>query len=124
MDKIVSLSRRRGFVFQSSEIYGAPGGCWDYGPLGVLLKNNVKQAWWQSMVQERDDVVGVDASILMNPKVWEASGHVTGFSDPMQDCMSCKMRWRPGDFEGTVCPSGGRLYQTPASIFPNAKSFR
>ncbi|APV44334.1 glycyl-tRNA synthetase [Dehalogenimonas formicexedens] len=110
MEKIVSLSRRRGFVFQSSEIYGPPGGCWDYGPLGVLLKNNVKQAWWQSMVQERDDVVGVDASILMNPKVWEASGHVTGFSDPMQDCMVCKMRWRPGDFEGTVCPAcGGKL---------------
>ncbi len=110
MEKIVSLSRRRGFVFQSSEIYGAPGGCWDYGPLGVLLKNNIKQAWWQSMVQERDDVVGVDSSILMNPKVWEASGHVSGFSDPMCDCMNCKMRWRPGDFEGTVCPScGGKL---------------
>lgn len=110
MDKIVSLSRRRGFVFQSSEIYGAPGGCWDYGPLGVLLKNNIKQAWWQSMVQERDDVVGVDSSILMNPKVWEASGHVTGFSDPMADCLKCKMRWRPGDFEGAVCPScGGEL---------------
>ncbi|ADJ26077.1 glycyl-tRNA synthetase [Dehalogenimonas lykanthroporepellens BL-DC-9] len=110
MDKIVSLSRRRGFVFQSSEIYGGQGGCWDYGPLGVQLKNNIKQAWWQSIVQERDDVVGVDSSILMNPRVWEASGHVTGFSDPMSDCLQCKMRWRPEDFEGDVCPScGGQL---------------
>ena len=110
MDKIVSLSRRRGFVFQSSEIYGGHGGCWDYGPLGVQLKNNVKQAWWQSIVQERDDVVGVDSSILMNPRVWEASGHVAGFSDPMSDCLKCKMRWRADDFEGKICPScGGEL---------------
>ncbi|KKM61335.1 hypothetical protein LCGC14_1532710, partial [marine sediment metagenome] len=76
MDVVVSLCKRRGFVFQSSEIYGGIGGFWDYGPLGVELKNNIKQAWWRAVVQERDDVVGLDASIVMNPRVWEASGHV------------------------------------------------
>ena len=94
LEKIVALCKRRGFVFPGSEIYGGLAGTWDYGPLGVLLKNNVKQAWWQSMVQERDDVVGVDSSILMNPKVWEASGHIPSFADPLVDCKKCKERFR------------------------------
>ena len=94
MDQLVSLCKRRGFVFQSSEIYGGMGGFWDYGPLGVELKNNIKRAWWRAMVQERDDVVGLDAAIVMNPRVWVASGHVDTFADPMVDCKSCKKRFR------------------------------
>ncbi|MBI3742731.1 MAG: glycine--tRNA ligase, partial [Chloroflexi bacterium] len=94
MEKLVSLAKRRGFVFPSSEIYGGLGSTWDYGPLGVLMKNNVKAAWWRAMVQERDDIVGIDAAILMHPKVWEASGHVAGFADPLVDCKSCKQRFR------------------------------
>src|SRR5687768_14419671 len=94
MDKLVSLSKRRGFVFQSSEIYGGTGSVWDYGPLGVELKNNVKQLWWRSMVHERDDIEGIDAAILMHPKVWEASGHVAGFSDPLVECSNCHRRFR------------------------------
>jgi glycyl-tRNA synthetase len=110
MDKLMSLSQRRGFLFQSSEIYGGLASCWDYGPLGVELKRNVKQAWWRSIIQERDDVVGLDTSILMHPKVWEASGHIQGFSDPMVDCKSCKMRWRKEDLKTNKCPScGGEL---------------
>jgi glycyl-tRNA synthetase len=93
MDKIVSLAKRRGFAFQSSEIYGGLNGCWDYGPMGVELLNNVKQAWWRSMTL-RDDIEGVDASILMHPRVWEASGHVANFTDPMVDCKQCKARYR------------------------------
>ena len=93
MDKIVSLAKRRGFVFQSSEIYGGLNGCWDFGPLGVELLNNIKQAWWQAMTY-RDDIEGLDASILMHPKVWEASGHVENFTDPMVDCKQCKARYR------------------------------
>ncbi len=93
MEKVVSLAKRRGFVFQSSEIYGGLNGCWDYGPLGVEMLNNLKQAWWRSMTF-RDDVEGVDASILMHPKVWEASGHVANFTDPMVDCKQCKARYR------------------------------
>jgi glycyl-tRNA synthetase len=110
MEKIVSLSRRRGFIFQSSEIYGGLGSCWDYGPLGVELKRNVKEAWWRANVQERDDIVGLDTSILMHPKVWEASGHVSGFSDPMVDCKSCRQRFRADQLEGDRCPEcGGEL---------------
>lgn len=102
MNELVSLSKRRGFVFQSSEIYGGIGSCWDYGPLGVELKNNVKQAWWRSMT-DRDDVEGVDASILMHPKVWEASGHVEGFVDPLVDCKTCKSRFRADKLATTPC---------------------
>jgi glycyl-tRNA synthetase len=94
MDTIVSLCKRRGFVFQSSEIYGGLGSTWDYGPLGVELKNNVKAAWWQAMVRERDDVFGLDAAILMHPQTWVASGHVAGFADPLVDCKRCKRRFR------------------------------
>ena len=102
METLVSLCKRRGFVFQSSEIYGGLGGFWDYGPLGVELKNNIKRAWWKAVVQERDDVVGLDASILMNPRVWVASGHVDTFADPMVDCRDCKRRFRADDLEGQV----------------------
>ncbi len=94
MDKITSLAKRRGFIFQSSEIYGGIQGFWDYGPLGVELKRNIKNEWWKSMVQNRTDVVGVDASIIMNPKVWEASGHVSEFTDPLVECKVCHQRFR------------------------------
>src|SRR5208283_3663943 len=110
MDKIVSLARRRGFIFQSSEIYGGLGSCWDYGPLGSELKRNIKDEWWKANVHDRDDMVGIDAAILMHPKVWEASGHVAGFSDPLVDCLACRQRFRAGDFEGDKCPAcGGKL---------------
>jgi len=105
MDKIVSLCRRRGYIFPSSEIYGGLSSCWDYGPLGVELKRNVKDAWWRSAVQERNDMVGLDSSILMHPQVWEASGHTEGFSDPLVECKSCHLRWRVDEIDGTKCPS-------------------
>jgi dimeric type glycyl-tRNA synthetase len=101
MDKIVSLSKRRGFIFQSSEIYGGTGSCWDYGPLGVELKNNVKAAWWRDNVQSRTDMVGLDSSILMHPKVWQASGHLDHFTDPMVDCRACKKRFRSDKIDET-----------------------
>jgi len=94
MEKIVSLAKRRGFVFPSSEIYGGLAGIWDYGPLGALLKKNIKDEWWKEMVQLRDDIVGVDAAIMMNPKAWEASGHVQSFSDPLVECKICHERFR------------------------------
>lgn len=110
MEKIVSLAKRRGFIFQSSEIYGGLNSCWDYGPLGVELKNNVKQAWWRRMIQQRDDMVGQDASILMHPKVWEASGHLEGFTDPLVDCKKCRQRFRADHLTTTTCPEcGGEL---------------
>ena len=94
LEKIVSLAKRRGFIYPGSEIYGGLGGTWDYGPLGVELKNNIKREFWKSMVYERDDVVGIDSAILMNPKVWEASGHVEAFSDPLVECKICHERIR------------------------------
>jgi glycyl-tRNA synthetase len=97
MEKLVSLAKRRGFVFQSSEIYGGLGSVWDYGPLGVELKRNVKDRWWRAMVHARDDIEGLDAGILMAAKVWEASGHVAGFTDPLVDCKQCKQRFRGDD---------------------------
>ena len=106
-ETLVSLCKRRGFVFPSSEIYGGIGGFWDYGPLGVEMKNNIKRAWWRAMVQERDDVVGIDASIIMNPRVWEASGHVAVFTDPMIDCKNCKHRFRADHIDSDVCPDCG-----------------
>ena len=104
MDKLVSLCKRRGFIFQSSEIYGGAGSVWDYGPLGVELKKNVKDRWWRSMVRMRDDVEGLDAAILMHPRVWEASGHVAGFVDPLVDCRTCKGRFRADKLEDARCP--------------------
>jgi len=94
MEKIVSLAKRRGFIFQSSEIYGGLNSFYDYGPLGVELKNNVKKAWWQVMVNKRSDIFGLDSAILMHPKIWEASGHLQNFSDPLVDCKKCKKRFR------------------------------
>ena len=94
MEKIVSLSKSRGFVFPGSEVYGGLANTWDYGPLGVELKNNVKKAWWKKFVQESPYNVGLDAEILMNPQTWVASGHVGGFSDPLIDCKKCKSRFR------------------------------
>jgi glycyl-tRNA synthetase len=104
LETLVSLAKRRGFIFQSSEIYGGTGSVWDYGPLGVELKNNVKARWWNAMVRERDDVEGLDAAILMHPKVWEASGHVSGFSDPLVDCKACKARFRADKIADAQCP--------------------
>jgi len=100
LDTIVSLSKRRGFIFPSSEIYGGINAVWDYGPLGVELKNNVKRAWWRSMVQERDDIVGLDAGILMAPQVWVTSGHVAEFSDPLVECGTCRRRYRLDELPG------------------------
>src|SRR5688572_11028506 len=102
-DEIVSLSKRRGFVFQSSEIYGGLGSTYDYGHYGVLLKNNVKSEWWRSMIGERDDVVALDSAILQHPRTWEASGHLEGFTDPLVDCRTCKLRFRADDLENAAC---------------------
>ncbi len=109
MDKLVSLCKRRGYIFQSSEIYGGTGSVWDYGPLGVELKNNIKAFWWQAMVLERDDIEGLDAAILMHPRVWEASGHVEGFTDPLVECRQCHRRFRADvpEVEGGQCPTCG-----------------
>lgn len=107
-EKVVSLAKRRGFVFQSSEIYGGLNGCWDYGPLGVELLKNVKEAWWKEMTF-RENIEGIDASILMHPKVWEASGHVENFTDPMVDCKECKARFREDTLEEAEC--GNKAYK-------------
>ena len=104
MEKIVSLCKRRGFVFQSSEIYGGLNGFWDYGPLGAELKRNVKELWWNAMTRQRDDVAGLEATIIMSPKIWEASGHVATFSDPMIDCKTCKGRFRADQTDEIACP--------------------
>ena len=107
MEKLVSLCQRRGFIFPGSDIYEGLSGCWDYGPVGVELKRNVKEAWWRSMVRERNDVVGLDASILMNARVWEASGHLTEFTDPLVECKNCHLRFRADNLESEKCPSCG-----------------
>ena len=108
MERVVNLAKRRGLVFPSSEIYGGFRSTWDYGPLGVLLKRNVKDAWWRSLVQLRDDVVGLDSSILMAPQVWEASGHVATFTDPLVDCRSCHERFRADQLPASgACPNCG-----------------
>jgi glycyl-tRNA synthetase len=103
MEKIVSLSKRRGFVFQSSEIYGGISSSYDYGHYGVLLKNNVKAEWWRAMLQERDDVVALDSAIIQHPRTWEASGHLAGFTDPLVDCRTCKLRFRADQLEYAAC---------------------
>ena len=107
MEELVSLCKRRGFIFQTNEIYGGLRGLFDYGPLGVELKNNLKQSWWRSMVYERDDVEGLDAAILTNPLVLKYSGHEKTFTDPLIDCRSCNSRWTPDDINSTKCPSCG-----------------
>jgi len=115
MDKLVSLCKRRGFVYQSSEIYGGLSSAWDYGPLGVELKKNIQKIWWREMTQLHDNIVGIDAAILMHPRVWEASGHVENFSDPLVDCKKCKNRFREDHIpeknrDDKICPEcGGEL---------------
>jgi len=110
MEKIVSLCKRRGFVFQGSEIYGGLQGFYDFGPLGVEMKNNLKQLWWEWMTVEHDDIVGIDGAIITNPKVWEASGHVKSFVDPLSECKKCHKRFRTDDLAGKKCPEcGGEL---------------
>ena len=135
MDALASLCKRRGFIFQSSDIYGGIGGFWDYGPLGTELKRNIREAWWKDIVQSRENIVGLDASIIMHPKVWEASGHVGGFSDPMVDCKSCKKRYKADNLceeqgadlvktdtgfalpEGIKCPNCGSREMTEPRDF-------
>lgn len=116
MEKIVSLTKRRGFIYQGSEIYGGLAGTWDYGPMGVELKNNIKALWWRMFVQDRDDMYGMDAAILMHRSVWEASGHVAGFSDPLVECTKCKKRFREDHLEDkSKCPEcGGKLGEARA----------
>jgi len=106
MERVVNLCKRRGFIFPSAEIYGGFRSTYDYGPLGVLMLRNVKDRWWRSMVQMRDDVVGIDAAILSSPKIWEASGHLANFTDPLVDCRNCHERWRADKIEG-ICPNCG-----------------
>jgi len=108
MEKIIALAKRRGFIYPSSEIYGGIAGFWDYGPLGVELKNNLKKIWWKNMVYERDDVVGIDASIIMNPVVWERSGHVSSFADLLVECKNCHHRFRADKIINNVCPDCGQ----------------
>ena len=123
MDKMLSLSKRRGFNFQGSEIYGGLGSTWDYGPLGVELKRNVKEAWWRSVILERDDMVGLDAAILMAPQVWVASGHVENFSDPLVQCRSCNMRFRTDDLTAENCPECGGELANPRQFNLMFKTF-
>jgi len=108
MEKIIALAKRRGFIYQSSEIYGGFSGFWDYGPLGVELKNNIKKLWWKNMVYERDDVLGIDAAIIMNPLVWERSGHVASFADLLVECKNCHHRFRADKIENNTCPDCGQ----------------
>ena len=116
MEKIVSLAKRRGFVFPGSEIYGGLANSWDYGPLGVELKNNIKKVWWERFVHRRDDMVGLDAALIMNPKVWEASGHLKEFTDPLVECKKCHERLRADQLEGN-CPNCGNTEFTAAKQF-------
>src|SRR5271167_4354220 len=115
-DAVVNLCKRRGFVFPSAEIYGGFRSTYDYGPLGALMLRNVKDAWWRSMVQLRDDVVGLDAAILSSPRIWEASGHLATFTDPLVDCRNCKERWRADQIDG-ACPNCGSKDLTEARPF-------
>jgi len=123
MDKLVSLCKRRGFIFPGSEIYGGLNGFWDYGPLGVELKRNIKQAWWEDFVLARDDIVGIDSTIIYNPRVWEASGHVTSFHDPMVDCKLCGARLRADELD-TPCPKqGNKLHSQCRENLTEARQF-
>ena len=130
MEKIVALCKRRGFIFQSSEIYGGLNGAWDYGPLGAELKRNLKDNWWRAMTQFRDDIVGMDGSILMSRSVWKASGHEATFTDPMMDCKTCKGRFRADQITTTPCPQkpskmvnacGGGTHRAP-SVQPDVQN--
>ena len=124
MTKIVSLCKRRGFVFPASDIYGGIGSTWDYGPLGVELKRNVKEAWWRAMVQERDDIVGLDSAIIQAPQVWEASGHAEGFTDPLVECTKCHKRFRADQIDDpTKCPECGGALTEPRMFNLMFKTF-
>ena len=125
MDKIVSLSKRRGFVFPSSEIYGGLGSSYDYGHYGVLLKNDVKNQWWRSMLQERDDVVALDSAIIQHPRTWEASGHLAGFTDPLVDCRTCKLRFRADHLDQSACGRKPSKHpgETPECDLTEARDF-
>ena len=110
MEKIVSLCKRRGFVYPGSEIYGGLASTYDYGPLGAELKKNIKDAWWQYFIRQRDDMVGLDGGIILNPKIWEASGHVKNFKDPLVECKKCHQRFRPDKLPDAIkCPECGAL---------------
>jgi glycyl-tRNA synthetase len=117
MDEIVALAKRRGFIFQSSELYGGVNGIWDYGPTGVELKRNIREAWWRDMVALRDDVVGIETSVIMHPDVWRASGHVEHFTDMMVDCKTCKKRFRADHVTGEQCPACGNRTLTEPRAF-------
>ncbi len=117
MEEITALAKRRGFIFQSSEIYGGVNGIWDYGPVGVEMKRNVREAWWRDMVTLRDDVVGVETSLIMHPDVWRASGHVENFTDMMVDCKTCKKRFRADHLKGDQCPACGNKTLTEPRAF-------
>jgi glycyl-tRNA synthetase len=117
MDAVTSLAKRRGIAFQSSEIYGGLRSSWDYGPIGVEMRRNVRSAWWRSMVQLRDDVVGLEAAVIMSPRVWEASGHVEGFSDPLVECLNCHQRFRADHLVDGACPNCGHRAFTDAREF-------
>ncbi len=125
MEKIVSLSKRRGFVFQSSEIYGGIGSSYDYGHYGVLLKNNVKGQWWRAMLQERDDVVALDSAIIQHPQTWVASGHLAGFTDPLVDCRTCKLRFRADHLDVSACGKKPSKHpgETPDCDLTQARDF-
>ncbi len=118
METLVSLCKRRGFIFQSSEIYGGLSSAWDYGPLGIALKKNIQEFWWKEMTRLHDNIVGIDAAIMMHPRVWEASGHVENFTDPLVDCKKCKQRFREDKIpeenaKSKICPEcGGELTET------------
>jgi glycyl-tRNA synthetase len=124
MEKIVSLCKRRGFVYPGSEIYGGLANTWDYGPLGVELKNNLKRYWWKTFVQDREDIFGLDGGILLNPKIWEASGHIQGFIDALVECKECHKRFRVDQIEGTTrCPECGGDFTAPKKFTPMFKTF-
>ena len=123
MEELVSLCKRRGFIFQSNDIYGGIKGLYDYGPMGVELKNNLKQAWWKSMVYERDDIEGLDASILSAPVVLQQSGHEDTFSDPLVDCKTCKARFRADQLESSECPKGGSLLKCKSKDLTDPRAF-
>ena len=116
MDKIVSLAKRRGFIYPASEIYGGFAGFWDYGPLGVELKNNIKKEWWHTMVNLREDIVGLDGAVIMNPEVWEKSGHVSSFTDPLVECKKCHHRFRPDKIKSDRCPDCNGEFTDPKTL--------